>query len=258
MVQSYRWLRWRGLMAAGALAMTLSVSAIADDETPPSNNATAAVEELPEPATETAEPAAAPAPAPAPVEKPAEEKPAEEKATEEKATEKKDAAAPEDKAPAKPADPVPAKAPESAPAATAVVAPFHPTTDAEWVIVIRPDVSNAVFASVVEPTPATASVAGPYVASPCCGSNRMSYADALAEIGFSRAEYEANPAYRHESALELMFGQLRPTTVVKQTVPYFSRYPDMFRLRNAIYPYGNTLGDNSINLRHIWFYPGYY
>ena len=86
----------------------------------------------------------------------------------------------------------------------------------------------------------------------------MSYADALAEIGFSRAEYEANPAYRHEAAMELMTGQLRPTTVVKQTVPYFSRYPDMFRLRNAVFPYQNGLGNDTLNLRHFWYQQWYW
>lgn len=44
---------------------------------------------------------------------------------------------------------------------------------------------------------------------------RMSYREAYDAIPFSRSEYNANPSYRHEAAMELMFGQLRPMTTVK-------------------------------------------
>lgn len=43
-----------------------------------------------------------------------------------------------------------------------------------------------------------------------------SYTDAYRSIPFSRAEYLANPGYRHDAAMEILFGQMRPTTVVKQ------------------------------------------
>jgi hypothetical protein len=59
----------------------------------------------------------------------------------------------------------------------------------------------------------------------------------MASIPFNREEYEANPSYRHDAALEMMFGAMRPTMVVKQNIPYFSRYPDFFRNRFQIYPY---------------------
>ena len=42
-----------------------------------------------------------------------------------------------------------------------------------------------------------------------------SYAEAYRSIPFSRAEYQANPSYRHDSAMELLFGQMRPTTIVR-------------------------------------------
>ncbi|OAI54326.1 hypothetical protein AYO47_03045 [Planctomyces sp. SCGC AG-212-M04] len=42
------------------------------------------------------------------------------------------------------------------------------------------------------------------------------YAQAYRAIPFNRAEYDANPSYRHEAAMELVFGQMRPTTIVKQ------------------------------------------
>ncbi|MBX3444483.1 MAG: hypothetical protein KF774_18935 [Planctomyces sp.] len=43
-----------------------------------------------------------------------------------------------------------------------------------------------------------------------------SYEDAYRSIPFNRAEYIANPSYRHDSAMELLFGELRPTTIVRQ------------------------------------------
>lgn len=47
----------------------------------------------------------------------------------------------------------------------------------------------------------------------------MSNEDAYRSIPFSRAEYQANPSYRHDAALEIMFGQLRPTTIVRNAAP---------------------------------------
>lgn len=65
----------------------------------------------------------------------------------------------------------------------------------------------------------------------------MSYAEAYRAVPFSRSEYEANPGYRHEAALELMFQQMRPTTVVKQYTPRAFRYPDFYQYPYARYPY---------------------
>jgi hypothetical protein len=171
--------------------------------------------------------------------------------------------------------PVEAQPVDAAPPVSPTV--IAPIAESEWVIVIRPQVDSQVFASVGDsaPVPVLAPAAepsaiagpamvgnvtsGPIISAGCCGQTpRMSYAQALAEIGFSRAEYEANPAYRHETAIELMSGQLRPTTVVKQTVPYFSRYPDTFRLRNAVFPYQGGMSDNTINLRHYWYQQWYW
>lgn len=232
MVKTYR---WYGLVTATAIAVTLCAQVMADDGPAAGEktaaSASAAVEELPEPDAKTA----APVPAPAPTSVPAAE------------------------------TPVPDAAAKAATAVEAVPAKSvlsQGVADGDWVIVIRPNVWDAGYASVSEPTPVAVTsapvVSASTISAPCCGPVRLSYADALAEIGFSRAEYEANPAYRHEAAMELMFGQLRPTTVVKQTVPYFSRYPDMFRLRNAVYPYANTLGANTVNLRHFWFQQWYW
>lgn len=38
-------------------------------------------------------------------------------------------------------------------------------------------------------------------------------------IPYSRAEYLANPGYRHDATMELMFGEMRPTTIHKEDTP---------------------------------------
>jgi hypothetical protein len=70
------------------------------------------------------------------------------------------------------------------------------TADGPWTVVISPKAST--------------SARGPYA---------MTYEEAYAQIPYRRAEYLANPGYRHEAALELMFGQMRQTTVVSQRDP---------------------------------------
>jgi hypothetical protein len=66
---------------------------------------------------------------------------------------------------------------------------------------------------------------------------QMTYAEAYAQVPFMRSEYEANPGYRHQAAMEIMFGQMRPSVTTHTNKPYFSRYPDFFRYRHAVYPY---------------------
>ena len=83
----------------------------------------------------------------------------------------------------------------------------------------------------------------------------MTYIQAYNSIPFSRSEYEANPSYRHDAALELMFGQMRPTSIVKQNVPYFSRYPDFWRQRYPVFPYQG--GTSSVNYLFPSFYSQY-
>jgi|GEM_PF-1012507 len=64
----------------------------------------------------------------------------------------------------------------------------------------------------------------------------MTYAEAYNAIEFRRSEYEANPGYRHDAAMELMFGAMRPTTIVKHNLPYFSRYPDNYLFPIGVHP----------------------
>lgn len=49
--------------------------------------------------------------------------------------------------------------------------------------------------------------------------NPAAYAEVYSSIPFSRAEYFANPAYRHEATMEILFGQLRQRNVTQLSVP---------------------------------------
>ncbi len=44
----------------------------------------------------------------------------------------------------------------------------------------------------------------------------QSYQAIYDSIPFSRAEYEANPSYRHDATMEFLFGQMRPTVIHRQ------------------------------------------
>lgn len=112
------------------------------------------------------------------------------------------------------------------------------------------DLRAAVSGEISAPT-APAEDVGPVTAASGLPVARMTYAQAYAQIPFSRSEYEANPGYRHDAALELMFGVLRPVTVMRQTMPYFSRYPDLFRYRYSVYPYPSA-GTGTSNLNMYW------
>jgi len=81
---------------------------------------------------------------------------------------------------------------------------------------------------------------------------QMSYADAYAMIPFSRTEYEANPGYRHDAAMELVFGTMRQTVNARMTMPYFSRYPDLFRYRFPVFPYLGSGGNGWSNTNMWW------
>lgn len=44
------------------------------------------------------------------------------------------------------------------------------------------------------------------------------YREIYAAIPFDRAEYEANPSYRHEATLEFLFGQQRPMVIERRQI----------------------------------------
>lgn len=91
----------------------------------------------------------------------------------------------------------------------------------------------------------------------CIGQSRLTYTEAYQAIPFSRTEYEANPGYRHQAAMELLFGTMRPTTMVQQYSPRVIRYPDAY-----LRPYGRTDAIH-VNVRNFggsyprspWGYP---
>jgi hypothetical protein len=43
------------------------------------------------------------------------------------------------------------------------------------------------------------------------------YSEIYRSIPFNRAEYDANPSYIHETTMEMLFGQLRPTVIHRNT-----------------------------------------
>jgi len=45
------------------------------------------------------------------------------------------------------------------------------------------------------------------------------YASVYESIPFNRAEYEANPGYRHDAAMEILFGKLRDTVIYRNGTP---------------------------------------
>lgn len=49
--------------------------------------------------------------------------------------------------------------------------------------------------------------------------NGRSYEDAYRSIPYNYTEYVANPGYRHDAAMELLFGALRPTTIHRHYEP---------------------------------------
>jgi len=66
-------------------------------------------------------------------------------------------------------------------------------------------------------------------------------------IPFSRAEYDANPSYRHDATMEFLFGQMRPTVIQRGTTKVDVNLPSV----DFDPPPYNRYGMNS------FFYPFY-
>ncbi|MGQ0637569.1 MAG: hypothetical protein ACT4QC_23420 [Planctomycetaceae bacterium] len=128
--------------------------------------------------------------------------------------------------------------------------------DNPWVIEIRPLQIGPEIRAAATGSEGTARVAAPDAPAAAASglTPLMTYSQAYAAVPFNREEYEANPGYRHDAAMELMFGALRPTTIIKQNIPYFSRYPDFFRNRFMIYPYMNGAGGGQQSLNMYWLW----
>ncbi len=103
------------------------------------------------------------------------------------------------------------------------------------------------------PAPETPTVAVPFAAGTLAGEYRRIYQS----LPFNRAEYNANPSYRHDSTMELLTGNARHQTIVRcnntpdvqprprqQTFLLPSRYNQRRRGLNHYYtvPYWNYGG----------------
>ncbi|MBS0204832.1 MAG: hypothetical protein JSS49_18145 [Planctomycetes bacterium] len=51
------------------------------------------------------------------------------------------------------------------------------------------------------------------------------YTEIYRSIPFNRAEYNANPSYRHDTAVEFLFGKMRPTVIHRGTTTVNHHYP---------------------------------
>jgi hypothetical protein len=117
----------------------------------------------------------------------------------------------------------------------------------------RPQEDSRAAVSGEEPAPADAKGLKPPVSAASGASvPLMTYNEAYAQIPFSRSEYEANPNYRHDAAMELMFGTMRPMMISRMNMPYFSRYPDLFRYRFPVFPYPDSGYGDMTNTNMYW------
>ena len=64
-----------------------------------------------------------------------------------------------------------------------------------------------------------------------------SYRDIYFSIPFSRAEYNANPSYRHDATMEVIFNQMRPTVIQRSTTNVYN-YDMNSGVDPMYYPYG--------------------
>jgi hypothetical protein len=79
--------------------------------------------------------------------------------------------------------------------------------------------------------------------------NELTYAEVYRSIPYSRTEYVANPSYRHDATMEVLFGQLRPGggsghgdgQVIQNPVytpyrPYLYAQWDLFQTSTLLHP----------------------
>lgn len=74
------------------------------------------------------------------------------------------------------------------------------------------------------------------------------YREIYNALPFLRSQYDANPTYRHDTTMELLFGQMRPMTIHRTTIDVKQQQPSV---RYVPSPY-NKYGMNS------FFYPFYW
>ena len=75
--------------------------------------------------------------------------------------------------------------------------------------------------------------------------NEKSYSKIYNAIPFRRSEYLANPSYRHDTTVEIMFGQMRPTVIHRQNLP-----------QTVVNPRPQTYDASMYRAMEYWRYPG--
>lgn len=99
-------------------------------------------------------------------------------------------------------------------------------------------VSPAGTGSDVVPLPAPAA---PCATAATPGAVKL-YSQVYDAIPFSRAEYEANPSYRHDATMEFLFGQMRPTVIHRGTTAVRAN-----NWMTSAYPYAYGYGHGGYN-----------
>lgn len=73
--------------------------------------------------------------------------------------------------------------------------------------------------------------------------NGLTYNDVYDSIPYHHADASVNPGYRHDATMEILFGKLRPTTIVRNsTIP--ASQPTYGRPIYGYGPYGGLYGAN--------------
>lgn len=70
--------------------------------------------------------------------------------------------------------------------------------------------------------------------------NGLTYNDVYDSIPYHRADALANPGYRHDATMEILFGEMRPTTIVRH-MPQPTASPGYLRPVYGFAPYGPYL-----------------
>lgn len=71
--------------------------------------------------------------------------------------------------------------------------------------------------------------------------NGLTYAEVYDSIPYHRSEGLANPSYRHDATMEILFGELRPMTIVRN-MPQAVQQPVYPRPYYGITPYRSYFG----------------
>jgi hypothetical protein len=82
----------------------------------------------------------------------------------------------------------------------------------------------------------------------------MTYREAYASVPYSLTEYLANPGYRHDAAMEIMFGQMRPTTIQKNYTPQVIEEPEYSPYRPALFNSPEGSFYPYVDYRKLWYY----